>query len=203
MKKLFNTFTFVILCICSAVTVNAQDGYPDIKPRTPIDWLVTSKGDTINCIIDEPSSDLIGGSKYGKYKLNNGGKWIKITPESVKSYYLNESKELWKPMYVAEDSTITFMPLLEAGKINLFVRVYNNGRFTGVTMFINKSKSDTVYRLKTNGYSFNRKERKNMLATMLMDNKQAYDQFIADDKFTFKQMRNIVHLYNTGEPYKN
>ena len=34
---------------------------------------------------------------------------------------------------------------------------------------------------------------------MLADNKQAYDKYTAmDKKFTFKQIKSLVHLYNTG-----
>jgi len=40
-----------------------------------------------------------------------------------------------------------------------------------------------------------------VLGELLMDNKDVYDKFITDDKFTPKQIRNIIHLYNTGKAY--
>jgi hypothetical protein len=35
-----------------------------------------------------------------------------------------------------------------------------------------------------------------------MDNKDVYDRFITEDKFTASQIENFIHVYNTGEPYK-
>ena len=41
-----------------------------------------------------------------------------------------------------------------------------------------------------------------ILEDLLSDNKAVYDKFIADDKVSLKQIRNIIHLYNTGKPYE-
>jgi len=41
-----------------------------------------------------------------------------------------------------------------------------------------------------------------VLAQLVIDNKEVYDKLIADDKLTLRQVRNIIHLYNTGQPFK-
>ncbi|WP_342645220.1 hypothetical protein [Mucilaginibacter sp. CSA2-8R] len=48
----------------------------------------------------------------------------------------------------------------------------------------------------------NRKERKSELVQMLADNPAVLEQFYKDEIFTFKELRNIIHLYNTGQPVK-
>jgi hypothetical protein len=36
---------------------------------------------------------------------------------------------------------------------------------------------------------------------MLKDKPDVYNKYIAEEKFTFKQIGNLVHLYNTGKTY--
>ena len=65
--------------------------------------------------------------------------------------------------------------------------------------------SDYVHDFKGNGLNLGktRAERKTDFANMLIDNKNVYEKFLADDKFSFEQIRNIIHLYNTGEQYRD
>ena len=38
---------------------------------------------------------------------------------------------------------------------------------------------------------------------MIKDNKEVYDKYLADDKFGFAQIRNLIHLYNTGRSFES
>lgn len=61
---------------------------------------------------------------------------------------------------------------------------------------------DIVQEIKTSDWFVlgkSKKARKDVLAGMLYDNKEVYNKFVADDSFSFDQIRNLVHLYNTGQ----
>jgi len=96
------------------------------------------------------------------------------------------------------------MTVIEKGEINLYQKIiyFDDGSIT--LLYISKG-SDDVIALKTSGLSLSkpRQSRMDILAKMLMDNKAVYDKYKANGKFTFKQIRNIVHLYNTGHPLMN
>ena len=61
---------------------------------------------------------------------------------------------------------------------------------------------DTVHLVKTNTLIGGKSGREDMFADMLKDNSVIYQQYKTDNSFSFAEIRNIVHLYNTGEPYK-
>ncbi len=48
-----------------------------------------------------------------------------------------------------------------------------------------------------------RKARKTAFIQMLADNSAVSQQFLADKEFTADEVRSMVHLYNTGKPYKS
>jgi hypothetical protein len=100
------------------------------------------------------------------------------------------------------------MTVVEDGKINLYEMIvttttpgmngasYSN---SNTEWYVSKG-TDTAMILK--GKLFGREKRKNDFAELLADNKAVYDKYMSDDKFGFDEIRNLVHLYNTGEPYK-
>lgn len=91
------------------------------------------------------------------------------------------------------------MTVLEKGKISLYeVIVYY--KYSATTYWYVAKNSDKVSLIKTNGLfsGKGRKERKDDLAEMLKDQPAVYQKYMAEDKFNFKAIRNLVHLYNTG-----
>ena len=102
------------------------------------------------------------------------------------------------------------MRVLESGKINLYDETTKNMipgpngmSFNGSTTQLYAAKgSDSVKELEYSQFGaiqFNsKKDRMNVLAEMLKDNKDVYDKFIAGNKFSFDQIKYLVHLYNTG-----
>jgi len=104
--------------------------------------------------------------------------------------------------------------VIEKGKISLYEMIYTT--YTGTTTtysgtmttnttttewYVSKG-SDNVSDIKTSGLFMlkAKQKRKDTFAEMLKDNKNIYDKYLAEDKFSFKQIRNLVHLYNTGKP---
>lgn len=171
------------------------------KAQTQTDHVITTNGDSITCRISE-----IFGLKY---KSEGMEKAKRINPDNIKEYYIAK-KRIWQRSVFREDNTDPiFMTILEKGKINLYqllstVNVYGGvaggSSMTSNIYFISKG-SDNVIEIKTNGIfsTATRKSRKDFLATLLMDDSNVYNKYLAEDKFSFAQIRKLVHLYNTGE----
>jgi hypothetical protein len=121
---------------------------------------------------------------------------------------VSKGKNLYHAVYIDSNKKPTFLPVLEKGKISLYYQVFETyssryGTTSTVSWFAGKN-SDHVETIKTTGLNLSgksRAERRLDFSKLLMDNKAVYDKFIADDKFGFDDVRNIVHLYNTGKPF--
>ena len=165
------------------------------------DYVITVKGDSVSCKVSIP---VFGGVKYKSGTMNTSEK---IKPDEIKEYYIARKTTLWRSVFIDSASEPVFMTVVEKGKINLFELVTSiyNGRTTTstVTWYVSKG-SDYVSDLKTSSLFSNkaRKQRKDDFAEMLADNKEVYNKYKSEDKFTFVQIRNLVHLYNTGLPFK-
>jgi hypothetical protein len=186
--SLIKTFIFAISML-SAISLKAQD------------YVITVKGDSIPCKVNKP---LLGAYKY---KGDGMSESVKIKPEVIKEFYFSKRKELYRSVFRDSTSDPVFMTVVEKGPISLYQFIYSN--YNGVTTttttvwYVGKN-SDNVLELKTTGLflSEGKQSRKDALANMLADKKDVYDKYKAEDKFSFAQIRNIVHLYNTGKPWE-
>jgi len=172
------------------------------------DYVITIKGDTLHCRISIP---LMGKPRYKSEGMTSAEK---IKPDEILEYYIARKDLLEHSVSISNNKNMSpvFMTVVEKGKISLYQLIvtttfYNNGMTSSsstTTWYIGKGSGD-VDELKTSGlFSMaSRKSRKDELGQLFADNKEVYDKYIADDKFSFKQIRNLVHLYNTGEPLKN
>ena len=180
------------------------------KVKAQSDYIITQKGDSVPCFISRPFL-----SKIDRYKTDNNGKSIKITPLEIKKYYRADHDALYYSVYKTGKDEPEFMPVIEHGKINLFevIIVSHSGggmmtsanTYSTTYWYISKG-TDTVKELKTSGFIWlgkSKKDRKDIFGDLIKDNKAVYDQYVADDKFSFKQLRKLVHLYNTGAPLKD
>jgi len=172
------------------------------------DYVITIKGDTLHCRISIP---LMGKLRYKSEGMTSAEK---IKPDEILEYYIARKDLLERSVSINNNKNMSpvFMTVVEKGKISLYQLIvtttfYNNGMTSSsstTTWYIGKGSGD-VDELKTSGlFSMaSRKSRKDELGQLFADNKEVYDKYIADDKFSFTQIRNLVHLYNTGEPLKN
>ena len=168
------------------------------------DYVINANGDTLHCIITHP---LFSGN--GKYQTVKMKKAEKLNPDNIQEYAITGKNSPFRAVVKLGNHFKEFMPVIENGKIKLYEQTttYNNmngGRITGTSSttywYVSKG-SDTIRPVKTTSISFSKKHREDYLASLFKDNKTVYDKFIADDKFSFDQIRNLVHIYNTGEPY--
>jgi len=159
------------------------------------DYVITAMGDSIPCKISTPFLANI------KYKGDAMSEPKKIKPEEIKQYFIARKNLLERSVLIDSTSKPVFMTVIERGKIKLYQMIIYFDDSQTTIWYISKD-SDEVIALKTSGLSLSkpRRTRKDILAKMLMDNKAVYDKYKADDKFTFKQIRKLVHWYDTGHP---
>ncbi len=173
--------------VLSAFTAKAQQ-----------DYVITTNGDSIKCKINIP---FIGSPKY---KIEGSNESKKIKADSVNEYYTADKSTWYRRVFYDPKglwvrNKVCFMTVVESGKINLYELItdYNNVTITG--WYASKG-TNTVILIKETGLLGNRKRRD--FETLIADNKAVYEKYTADDKFGFDKIRNLVHLYNTTEPYK-
>jgi hypothetical protein len=168
------------------------------------DYVITNSGDTLRCVVNGPSI-------FGIYKYSFNNNTVKITLRNTKEFFIANKDLTMAAVFIDNYSTPMFMKVIEKGQIRLFEIIMNNGYSAGNTPIANSSMewfvskgSDTVSLLKYNGTASlmgfrGTKRRQNDFIEMIKDNKNVYDKYVAEDKFSFKQIRNLVHLYNTGQ----
>ncbi len=137
----------------------------------------------------------------------------KIEAGTIKEYLISSLSEHKRAVYLDIEGDLIYMDVIEKGKISLYASVtyvtYGTGRYTYshslIDYFIVKG-SDYVTWLAGDGH-FKEKtkikqERKNYFEELLKDKPEVYKKYLADNEFDFETIRNIVHLYDTGQPYK-
>ena len=180
------------------------------------DYVITIKGDTVKCKIKK---QFLGGLRYKNGKMMGA---VDISSENIRGYFLHKDNTSWQSVIneedkheVADSTKHEFMEVLEKGKICLFQEIWSetygnigynyqrNLSSSGTNWYVSTG-SDTVTQIKTNAgwLAKSRKDRKKYVAALFSDNQAVYNKFIAGDDFSFDQLRNLIHLYNTGQPYK-
>jgi hypothetical protein len=170
--------------------------------KAQTDYVITVKGDSIPCKITTP---LVGRPKY---KVDSASDSKKIKPDEIREYYIARKDFRERSVYTDSNSKPIFVTIIEKGRISLYELVtshYNNGFTTTTTEWYAGKGSDYVTDLKTSSLFLfkSKKKRKDIFGEMLSDNKAVYDKYVGEDKFSFKQIRNLVHLYNTGQLLKD
>ncbi|MGZ3872090.1 MAG: hypothetical protein ACXVJD_04195 [Mucilaginibacter sp.] len=176
------------------------------------DYVIPVYGDTLKCRITQPFM-----SKTGRYQASGMSSSKKIRIEDIREYYVDKDKTLYRAVPKSNNTSHAFMKVLENGKISLYedvVQSPSSGVAPGFSMSVSSStttwyagKGTTVKEIKISDFSLgvlfhkSKKDRKNDFSQLIADNKDVYDKFNRDEKFDFNEIRNIVHLYNTGEPY--
>lgn len=162
------------------------------------DVVITQSGDTIFCQI---KTDIFGFPT--KYRRVDSTEFVRLKEKEIKYYYIASKKEAYRSVKLPNKTKNQLLRLVEDGKINLYVRYTQAGNTGSVaTWFVSKGEGE-LHELKTSAlFSFKSKQdRKEAFANMLADNQEVLQQYMSDDSFSFKNIRNIVHLYNTGQPY--
>jgi hypothetical protein len=197
MKLLF-TNTSICLFLLTFLTVN-------VIAQKKSDYVITASGDSLSCTI----SESFFSSVLPKYKTADMSKAVRVDPLLIKEYSTNNGKHIYASAYMPNAKEPRFSEVLEKGKIYLYeiINEYQSGGF-GTAPTYNSTKnwfvskgSDKMQSLKTSSFFFldkSRNDRKDDFGEMLKDNRTVYDKYQTDKKFSFKELRKLIHLYNSG-----
>lgn len=174
------------------------------------DYIITNLGDTLICQIKLPVMSF-GAPRYKTIDMHG---WQRILLTNTNEYYTAASNTL-KRKVLKTDGKAVFMKVLENGKISLYEEsTINTNPAPGPDGLPTTMISTSLYAAKlpdlnkvvenidvgSFGLSFKSKgKRINELSAILLDNKTVAEKFVAENKFNYKSVRNIIHLYNTGE----
>jgi len=181
------------VAICLAVTLFTSG----VKAQSQ-DYVITTQGDSIPCNIKIP---LITCGD-GNYKTSANSPSVKIKPEEIKEYYISKKETLYRAVIKEGKTKPEFLLVLETGKISLYeevTEVYVNNTVTTLTKWYVAKDSDVAIPLKTDDVfmSKSKKQRKGEFTTLISDNNAVYTQYTAENKFSFKRIRNLVQQYNS------
>ncbi|MES2107499.1 MAG: hypothetical protein V4577_02045 [Bacteroidota bacterium] len=194
MTRILFKLSFLTLFVYAALPASAQRRY--------FDMIITVNGDSIKCSIDpEPLSGPV------KYQTPDMKKPEPISSKYIKEYFASGFTVDRKVVYVDSSKTPEFMRVLEKGKLSLYQIIVSSSNGTSAkAWYAGKGNSDQVISVKEPGLYIgigkSRAERKNNFGEMLKDNPGVYNKYITEKKFSYKQLRNLVHLYNTGQEFK-
>lgn len=172
------------------------------------DYVIPVYGDTVKCTITRPFM-----SDNGRYQAAGMRSSKKIRIEEIKEYYISKDKKLYRAVFKSR-TNIVYMEVLENGDISLYEQ-FNQGSYVNGSFYANSSsvwfigKGSIIvtpindYGVAVSNLFANRKKKRiNEFAELIRDKKLVYDKFIADNTFNNTEIRNIIHLYNTGEPFQ-
>jgi hypothetical protein len=162
------------------------------------DYVITVKGDSIPCKV-RVSLLLQGDIRYKSEAMSS---FERIKPTEIKEFYVASKNELHHSVFTDSKSEPEFKHVIEKGKLSLFEQTtyswgstmnsysgtMNSMMYSSRALYVGKS-SDYVIEL-------SKKQSRDKFAEMLKDNKDVYDKFINEDKFSFEQIKKIIHLYN-------
>jgi hypothetical protein len=167
------------------------------------DRIVNLNGDTLKC---EIKTNFV---RTTKYKTPDMADFEKFDEKSVKYFYIAKDNERYRAVIRPGKKKLEFLRLIEEGKICLYEYISSSYMQSGLTQsttnwFISKN-NDTLYKLKTSSlFNFtSKKDRKDVFSEMLADNPDVLKKYQETDSFSFKNLRNAIHLYNTGQPYND
>ncbi len=189
------SLSIILLLVLFGFTARAQD-----------DYVITAAGDSIPCKIKIPFG---GGTatyfKKGMFEPKSMAYW------QVKRYYIADKKQLFESVVLKGTKDHYYMNLIENGKIKLYeVKDVNYAwgrnvtyKMTDLAWFINAG-ADTVQAIKTTQRGLaafaGREKRRDELSERLKDNQPLYDLYVGNE-VNFKDLRKIIHSYNTGESF--
>jgi hypothetical protein len=167
------------------------------------DRIVNLNGDTLKC---EIKTNFV---RTTKYKTPDMADFEKFDEKSVKYFYIAKDNERYRAVIRPGKKKLEYLRLIEEGKICLYEYISSSYMQSGLTQsttnwFVSKN-NDTLYKLKTSSlFNFtSKKDRKDVFSEMLADNPDVLKKYQETDSFSFKNLRNAIHLYNTGQPYND
>ncbi|SHG12261.1 hypothetical protein [Pedobacter caeni] len=181
LKKMLLVFSIVS---CSIATVYAQK-----------DYVVTTQKDTLWGKINDYNLNKV------KYRQTDSSDKVKYSPLEVDAFHLEKKQEDYQAVQPSKWDKKVFLLRIEFGKISLFEYVnsfsgYKGASHTIVTWYASKGNGIPI-EVKSNNLIGSRKDRKDAFYSLIEDNKTIAERYLAADKFSFDQVREVIKQYNT------
>lgn len=179
------------------------------------DYVVLNTGDTIHCNFQR--------GKKGMLMFNPiaGGIMRPVIADSISAYFLKKDKSVFIAKKLPGEDKKKFLAALEQGRIDLYqlTQTYKTAGFSisgmpgssygaatvgSFDLYAKKINTDSLYTIKTNTI-FNKtsaKQRKEAFNTLIGDDKELLDFFLAKEEFSVEVIRNTIMLYNKRNPVK-
>lgn len=178
----------ITLCIaiCSITSAFAQK-----------DYVVTLTGDTLRGRINAD------GLKDLKIRFADTLKKVKYKSSAILSYHVDKHNKDYESVQVPSKKDKLFLLRMETGKIVLYqlLESYSGGyparSYTSINWYAAKE-GEPLFEVKTNDLKGGRKERKDAFYKAIEDNPLVAQKYLAEDKFSFDQIRSIISEYNAA-----
>jgi len=164
-------------------------------------YAVTNRGDTLKCIIKKPLLFDDFGNGY-KYRLTKKDAYKSLSADSIKVYYLADDSATYYSELLPGNKKPRFVTRLEHGKIDLYQdKAQSSGRNSLNTWYASKNGS-ALLEIKKEGISIggnsgnSRDDRKKALNDLLADTPAIAANFIQNNDFSFKAIREAIQRYN-------
>ena len=164
------------------------------------DFVVTMENDTIR---GQAITGLFGGA-VKKFIPVSGGK-IKVKPDKIKEYYISSSQKNMVAKITPGTTREIFLERLEKGSIELYelnrthyhYSAYGGGTTSRqVNWYVSKAGAPIVLLKHNSWLTFSKDRRKNEFFDLIKDNQELADRFTTSDKFSFKEIKSLISLYN-------
>ncbi|MDO3626179.1 hypothetical protein [Mucilaginibacter sp. BT774] len=162
------------------------------------DYIISLKNDTIKCHL---------GSRFsGKltYKVDGAHRAKPFDADSVNGFYRSEDSSFFVPRRLPGADKLTFLRLLERGKINLYEKNASNANSISFFWYVSKNNDSLKFiKIGTTGIYIgsSRKSREQVFMNLIADNPALLDKYKEERKSTnynFELIEFYVKLYNDG-----
>lgn len=179
------------------------------------EYVVLNTGDTIYCNFQK--------GKKGMLMFNPiaGGTMKPIIADSISAYFQRKDKCVFIAKKLPGENKKKFLAVLEQGKIDLyqFSQSYKTGGFSisgmpgsnygagsvsSFDLYAKKTNTDSLHAIKTNTIlnKTSAKQRREAFNSLIGDDKELLEFFLAKDEFSVDVIRNTIMLYNKRNPIK-
>ena len=200
MKNLFK-----LIYVVAAILLGTSLSFAQQASKKGRDYIIFPKGDTLFCKIKSP---FLEGGKT-RYKADGMKSAVAIDPDEIKEYYQAESNELYVSVMLPDDDEAQFLQVVENGPIRIYQFFKRGGSagsfgsYSSAKLWYMSKNFGKLAQIKTNSFFTGmgtgpRKERENIFGELLKDKPEVYKKYEDSKKFSFDNIRSLVHLYNTG-----
>ncbi|MFI5159079.1 MAG: hypothetical protein ACHQF4_09450 [Sphingobacteriales bacterium] len=157
--------------------------------RAPCDYIITRKGDTIKCTI---SKNIFSGLRY---RVSSKDDYKAVDVNEINEYYTYQNNETFRAFKIPETDKVTFLELLESGKIDLYELKSRHYRSNNIFWFAAKNDNKLIEIKNTLILHPTNADKENLIK-LISNNVAAVQKINGDKAYSFKNIKDAIHQYN-------